>query len=141
MRVTAGFLLGLLAGLAAANSAGTQTWQAPAEARALRNPVRVSPRSAAEGRKLYRNYCLACHGEQGRGDGPWVSRLPDSPGNLADPVIKEMTDGELFWKISEGRNLMPGYARTLRPQQRWHLVNYLRTLTRSATGQESTSRQ
>jgi len=135
------FVLGFFLALAAASSAGTQAWQAPAEARAVRNPVRVSPRSVAEGQKLYRNYCLACHGEQGRGDGPWVSRLPDSPGNLADPVIKKMTDGELFWKISEGRNLMPGYARTLRPQQRWHLVNYLRTLTRSATGQESTSRQ
>ncbi len=141
MRVTAVFLLGLFVGLAAASSAGTQAWQAPGEARALRNPTHSSPSSVAEGRKLYRNYCLACHGEQGRGDGPWVSRLPDSPGNLADPLMKEMTDGELFWKISEGRNLMPGYARTLRPRQRWHLVNYLRTLTRPAAGQEGSSRQ
>jgi len=38
-----------------------------------------------------------------------------------------MTDGELFWKISEGRRPMPEFKKRLTEEQRWQLVNYVRT--------------
>lgn len=109
--------------------AGRKPWPVPAPAKAKKNPVPASAESIAVGRKLYRGHCLICHGARGHGDGPWVSKLPDPPANLADPgVLAPMTDGEIFWKISQGRDFMPGYEGKLSVAERWHVVNYLRTL-------------
>ncbi|MFQ5817327.1 MAG: c-type cytochrome [Terriglobia bacterium] len=106
----------------------------PAWAKGRKNPVAASAQSIAKGRELYKNDCLVCHGQQGAGDGPWAGRLPDSPGNFSDAtVMDKMSDGEIFWKISQGRGLMPSYAGRLRAVDRWHLVNYLRTLAQSTT--------
>ncbi len=41
----------------------------------------------------------------------------------------QMTDGELFWKISHGRRPMPGFQNKLTEQERWELVDYIRTLS------------
>lgn len=131
MKPAAAALLALCLGTAAWAAPDKKPWPVPAAAQARRNPVARRAESVAEGRKLYRNYCLVCHGGQGQGDGPWVGNLTESPGDLSDPaVMKKMRDGELFWKISQGRNQMPGYARRLNTTQRWHLVNYVRSLVR-----------
>ena len=39
-----------------------------------------------------------------------------------------MSDGELFYKVSKGRDEMPAYRRDLEDNQRWYLVDYMRTL-------------
>jgi mono/diheme cytochrome c family protein len=44
----------------------------------------------------------------------------------------QMTDGELFWKISHGRRPMPGFQNKLTEQERWELVDYIRTLSQKA---------
>ncbi len=51
------------------------------------------------------------------------------PADFTDPhMIGEMPEGEIFWKISEGRRPMPSFKKQLTEEQRWQLVNYLRTL-------------
>lgn len=106
-------------------------WQAPTAAKRLKNPVPPRAESIAQGRRLFQNYCVVCHGVEGRGDGPWVEELAVPPGDLSDPaVMNAMSDGEIFWKISEGRDPMSSYASNLSPERRWHLVNYLRALVR-----------
>jgi mono/diheme cytochrome c family protein len=42
--------------------------------------------------------------------------------------MKDVTDGELFWKMSKGRGVMPAWEDQFSETQRWELVNYLRTL-------------
>ncbi len=42
-------------------------------------------------------------------------------------MMGEMTDGEIFWKISEGRP-MPSFKKQLTEEQRWQLVNHVRSL-------------
>jgi len=42
-------------------------------------------------------------------------------------MMEEMTDGEIFYKISEGRRPMPSFKKRLTEEQRWQLVNYVRT--------------
>jgi mono/diheme cytochrome c family protein len=37
------------------------------------------------------------------------------------------TDGELFWMITEGHKPMPAFRGTMTEEQRWHLVDYVRT--------------
>jgi hypothetical protein len=44
--------------------------------------------------------------------------------------MDSMTDGEVFWKISKGiQGIMPSSERRMSEEERWHIVNYIRTLS------------
>lgn len=103
-------------------------WKAPEEAKSIKNPTADMAKSLLSGKKLYRSRCAVCHGVKGLGDGPGAKALVPAPKRLnTDFMIKE-TDGEMFWKISNGRNDMIKWEPILTEQQRWDLVNYVRTL-------------
>lgn len=110
---------------------GGQLYHSPAEreaAAARRNPVAVSAESLRKGGELYSIYCTPCHGSTGRGDGPVSTRFVP-PADLTNPDLhKVRTDG--YWQsyLSAGGAVMPSYAEALSPDERWHVVNYLRTL-------------
>ena len=105
----------------------TDKWIAPAAEAQKKNPVAASKSSLAAGQKIYVKRCVACHGKTGNGDGPDAADLGIHPAKLSDPVIREETDGELFWKISEGRSPMISWKGSLSETQRWELVNYIKT--------------
>lgn len=108
----------------------TEKWIAPpAEAR-KRNPIAVTESSLAAGQKIYVKRCVACHGKTGNGDGPDAADLGIHPAKLSDPLIREETDGELFWKITVGKKPMPNYGSRVSPTDRWNVINYLRSLAR-----------
>ena len=50
------------------------------------------------------------------------------PGDLTDERMARQTDGELFWKITHGRSPMPAFEDFLTRPERWHLINFVRTL-------------
>ena len=107
-------------------------WPVPAAAKARKNPVAATAESLAAGAKLFQRNCAVCHGETGDGKGPWQNILTTQPSDFADAhMMAEHTDGELFWKISTGREQMPAFEKKLSEQERWQLVNYLRTFARS----------
>lgn len=119
---------------------GAKPWPVPEKVRKRPNPVAASEESLRRGAALYQSNCLVCHGVAGRGDGPWVEKLLTRPADLADRhMMSEMTDGEIFWKISKGRDEMPRFEKQLTEEQRWHLVNYLRTFAKeeAAAGQRA----
>jgi mono/diheme cytochrome c family protein len=102
-------------------------WKVPARAARRANPVAADEKSIAAGKKLYIQECLDCHGDKGRGDGAGARDLDVPMPDLSDPKVLKQTDGSLFFKITEGREPMPG-TEELSDEQRWHLVNYVRTL-------------
>jgi mono/diheme cytochrome c family protein len=108
----------------------TEKWTAPAAEARKKNPVAVSESSIAAGQKIYVKRCVACHGKTGNGDGPDAADLGIHPAKLSDPLIREETDGELFWKITVGKKPMPNYGSRLSPTDRWNVINYLRSLAR-----------
>ena len=108
----------------------TEKWTAPAAEARKKNPVAVGESSLAGGQKIYLKRCVGCHGKTGNGDGPDAADLGIHPAKLSDPVIREETDGELFWKITVGKKPMPGYGSRLSPTDRWNVINYLRSLPR-----------
>lgn len=129
-------------GLLAVHPSGTTTgaaqrpgehWKAPARAAKKKNPVPADAASRATGKKLYAQHCLSCHGAKGRGDGPAANNLETSPGNLADPKLWSHTDGELFWKVTEGKKPMPTFEKLMSEEERWHVVNYMRAFTPKTT--------
>jgi mono/diheme cytochrome c family protein len=106
-------------------------WVAPKEADNVKNPVAVSASALAQTKTLYAANCGPCHGEKGRGDGPAASGLNPRPADHTSEAVQRQTDGAIFWKLSEGRAPMPAYKKIFSDQQRWELVNYIRSLSRS----------
>jgi mono/diheme cytochrome c family protein len=114
---------------AAATAADRAQWKAPARAAGVKNPVTADAASLSTGKALFARECASCHGESGKGNGPDAADLSRQPPDFAAPTVAAQSDGELFWKITEGRKPMPRFARSLRDDQRWHLVNYIRSIT------------
>jgi len=102
-------------------------WEAPGRAARKPNPVAMSPTSIAVGKTVYTKECQACHGTGGKGDGPAGAFLTPKPSDLTNAKVWEQSDGALFWKITEGRKPMPSYEKTLTDEQRWSVINYMRS--------------
>lgn len=105
-------------------------WKAPEGAKSLKNPVSAASKkeSAARGAKVFRTRCMICHGPKGLGDGIGGKALNPKPQNLTSKMVQSQTDGEIFWKVTNGRNDMIKWGPILSDEQRWDLVNYVRTL-------------
>lgn len=111
--------------------AGDSDWRAPASAANRPNPVAGNANALAAGAKLYVSNCLTCHGPSGKGDGPGAAALEKRPADLGARIRSTgEKDGELFWKISEGRAPMVTWKASLTETQRWELVEYIKTLAK-----------
>jgi mono/diheme cytochrome c family protein len=97
------------------------------EARATGNPIADSPAAIAEAGQLYAELCEHCHGDTGAGDGGEAQMYTPPPADFTSPGMANIRDGELFYRITEGRKPMPSFRTTLTADQRWKLVRYLRT--------------
>jgi mono/diheme cytochrome c family protein len=95
-------------------------------AAALVNPVPVTPGSLAKGKFFYQIYCLVCHGQGGRGDGPVGKKFVPPPMNLTLAYVQRQPEGQLFYTITHGSVVMPYYRDAMSVEERWHLVNYLK---------------
>lgn len=110
-----------------------QQWQAPADAAKLANPVKDRPDAVRIGRELYLQKCVDCHGKEGKGNG-WMGAAlkrdgkPLLPTNLASKMVQANSDGELFWKTTNGRSPMPAHRIRFDDEQRWYIVAFIRSL-------------
>jgi mono/diheme cytochrome c family protein len=103
-------------------------WNIPEEAKLRQNPIQASPRALEAARIVYNDHCERCHGKTGKGDGPDATKFYTSPRDLTDTNrMNAQSDGELFYKISEGRRPMPEFKTKLTEQQRWQLVLLMRS--------------
>jgi mono/diheme cytochrome c family protein len=108
-------------------------WIAPAEAKAVKNPVPATPENLKAAEQIFKDKCVLCHGETGKGDGPAAGMGDVPPANFTDAkLIGAETDGSLFWKMSEGRIPMPSFKKQLSDTERWEMVNYIRKLNKDA---------
>ena len=123
------FRVALLASFAVVCS-GCGGWNVPPGAKQLKNPVPSNSATLDAARALYRNDCAKCHGINGDGKRPPGSMYSYNvqPTNFTNgKIIDAMSDGEIFWKITNGRKPMPSFKNRLTDEQRWQLVNLLRT--------------
>ena len=110
------------------------TWELPEDADKTKNPTAVTPESIAKGKELYmdrtKGNCVFCHGETGANEANVQRRR--KPADLTNKErMTAMTDGEVFWKVSKGiQGIMPAGERRMSEEERWHVVNYVRTLAK-----------
>ncbi|HRH65350.1 MAG TPA: c-type cytochrome [Bacteroidia bacterium] len=103
-------------------------WPAPESAVKMKNPVKADDASIKEGKDLYAQHCKSCHGAKGLGDGTKAEKIDISCGDFSSADMAKVTDGEMYWKTTEGRKPMPSYKEKLSDNERWAVVNYIRTL-------------
>ena len=128
--------LGIALAVAAAFSVAAhdpKDWPVPAAAKKMKNPVPRSDAALRAARDTFNDRCVNCHGETGKGDGSDAMMYTPPPADLTDAhMMGMMSDGEIFYKISEGRNAMLAFKKLLTVEQRWQLVHFVRTLAPKA---------
>lgn len=84
-----------------------------------------------EAARLFLVNCGICHGPKLDGNGPLYNGgsgpFPSAPKNLvADPVVSKMPDGQMFYSVTYGKNVMGSYASQLSTKQRWMIIHYIK---------------
>lgn len=119
------------------------------DAKTLKNPLQGSDANLKSGSDLFALNCVQCHGQKGLGlDTPNPSKgdafmiiyfkaanqtLPQDqqialPKNLTAADVAGLSDGELYYYITNGIQHMPPFGNLLTPEQRWQLVLHIRQL-------------
>ena len=94
-----------------------------------RNPIAATPASVQKCAELFVIYCTPCHGARGKGDGLVAAKFVPAADLSNVDLQKARTDG--YWQsyLSVGGAVMPSYGEALSAEERWHVVNFLRTLS------------
>ena len=97
----------------------------------------MTPKQMTEGERLFLINCAICHGPALDGNGPlWKGGdgpFPAAPRNLKDAYTKKLSDGQMYHVITYGKGQMGSYASQVHPEQRWWIINYIRSKQGPAT--------
>jgi len=99
------------------------------------NPIPFTQESVEQGKIMYGYYCKMCHGPKAEGYGIVGQSFNPLPPNLTSHRVQIKSDGFLFYIISLGQIQMPPLAYTLAEEDRWLIINYLRSLARELESQ------
>jgi len=94
-------------------------------------PFTATLATLERGRERYQIQCAVCHGATGTGNGIATKYGLVGVANLQQQRLREMTDGEIYNTIVNGKNTMLGYGSTIQLPDRWAIVAYIRALQRS----------
>lgn len=84
-----------------------------------------------EAERLFLINCAICHGPKLDGNGPLYKDgngpYPAKPAQLVgDAKYENMPDGQMYYSIMYGKNLMGSYASQLTRDQRWMIIHYIK---------------
>jgi len=93
------------------------------------NPLKIKDAATSEAifgeaKLLYTMNCKHCHGEKGDGNGPMVQSGAYS--GAADLTALTIADGQMFYSIYYGKNMMGAHNSLLNKKEIWTLVHYIR---------------
>src|SRR5262249_5450072 len=106
--------------------------------RELINHYRATPQTLEEGKALFQTYCMVCHGEQGKGDGPISGKIPPPPSYVSDRLM-QFPPGRIFHVVTMGAGKMPSYAAQLSPDERWKIVTYVHAVLQGLGKRQSSA--
>jgi len=100
--------------------------------RSLQNPIAsLTAEQMKETERVYLINCGICHGPKLDGNGPlWKDGdgpYPSKPATLVgDAKYEAMPEGQMFYSLTYGKNLMGSYASQLSAKQRWEVITYIK---------------
>lgn len=113
----------------------------PGEAAGFNNPFEGDEGNyetlVQEGRKVYYQNCVFCHGDKLDGKGIFAHVLNVKPANFADPTtISMLMESFVFWRVSRGGiglpgestpwdSAMPPWELILTEEERWKAIMFL----------------
>jgi mono/diheme cytochrome c family protein len=102
----------------------------------LVNPYQPYDEVIARGKLIYTTFCIGCHGELGKGDGQLFSSglYPLKPRDISAAPTARRPDGEIYHTITLGFGSMMPHGAQIKPEDRWKVVLYVRTLQNAAKG-------
>ena len=110
--------------LAISFSATAQEWEVPSDKKEIISAVPFSMKTKTQGKDIYAKSCKSCHGDVGKANFLPLSPAPNDPGS---EIFSKQTDGELFFKLTEGRGGMPAFKSQLADNERWAVISYIRS--------------
>lgn len=103
----------------------------PSAATTQANPVKPTPESQAHAKKIWGYDCSMCHGEKGDGKGDVADQMKLTMRDYTKPdALKDMTDGQMFDIIKNGKGQMPGEEGRAKPDDIWNLIIYIRSMSK-----------
>ncbi len=100
---------------------------------------KATPKELIQGKEIYQKQCAACHGLQGKGDGPLVSALPSKPADFTDPIhSKFYSDRARIYIIKKGipGTAMAGMEKTLGNKEIRSVYLYIKSLRKCSGSEE-----
>jgi len=103
----------------------------PSDAKTMANPVKPSPESLAHAKKMYGYDCAMCHGANGNGKGDLAGDMKLQLRDYTDPAaLKDISDGELFYIIKDGKGQMPSEGDRAKAEDIWNMVILVRSFAK-----------
>ncbi|MCH7412949.1 c-type cytochrome [Belliella sp. R4-6] len=91
----------------------------------IQNPVELSDEVLAEGQQLYLQYCTACHGINGEGDGK-AGEVIGGVANLKGGAYINLPEGHIFHVIMKGKGRMGAHGSQIPQERIWKIVHYVK---------------
>jgi mono/diheme cytochrome c family protein len=105
-----------------------QDWVVPENRKGRLSPFPFNETTRTDGEKYYTANCMSCHGTPGKGN---VINLVPPPPDPATEKVQKNSDGEIYYKVSEGRQQMPSFKNILTSNEIWNVISYIRSFNKS----------
>ena len=99
---------------------------------AIKNPLAPGMADLKNAERLYLINCGICHGADLKGNGPLYKGgngpFAAKPATLVgDAKYEAMPEGQMYYSVTYGKNLMGSYASQLTRDQRWAIIHYIKS--------------
>ncbi len=105
-------------------------WPCPDKNAKMTSPIKADANTLTTGKELWSLHCKSCHGKMGKGDGTKAESIEITCGDFTSESFQKKSDGEIFWKTTEGRKPMPSFKQKLSENESWSVVLYMRTFAK-----------
>jgi mono/diheme cytochrome c family protein len=103
-------------------------FKVPPELVGKSNPVKPSAEGMAHARKMWGYDCAMCHGANGDGKGDLAADMKPPMKDYQNPAaLKDISDGELFYIVKQGKGQMPSEGDRAKDADLWNMVSLVRS--------------
>jgi mono/diheme cytochrome c family protein len=100
----------------------SQEWLVPPDQSAISNPSEYNLENVKRGKEIYTRNCQSCHGDPGKNN---PLALVPLPVDIASERMHANSEGDMYYKITAGRGIMPPFEASIPEDDRWKLINFI----------------